>query len=85
MMNTRTNITLHHLSDVNGLIEMAKRSHGPVMLMDGDTPLFDLREDGEAPDLLRALARDGGLSRLRVSVSAQDMPVFLYYLMSNAA
>ncbi len=84
-MNNRANIKLYHIRNVDGLLELAGRSHGPVCLMDEERALCDLREEMPGAGILRALGHDGELPELHLSIPAEDISMFLDYMISNAA
>lgn len=84
-MDKRANIKLYHIQNVEGLLDLAKRSHGPVCLMDESRALCDLREEMPGAGILRTLGHEGELPELDLSIPAEDISMYLDYMISNAA
>ena len=84
-MNKRTNITLCHVENMNGLLDIARKSHGPVCLMDKETAVCDLREESVVTEALKTISKDGGVNEMHLSIPAEDMPMYLAYMIYEAA
>ena len=84
-MEKRAMLKLYHIQHIDNFISLAKRSHGPVCLMDGDREICDLREESQAIETLRVLGHEGELPEVDLSIPASDMPMYLNFMISNAA
>ncbi len=84
-MNKRATITLYHVQNMDWLMNLAGKSHGPVCIMDGSEEICDLRADEPAARVLHAIGREAEIPEVQLSIPSEDLPMYLDSMISQAA